>query len=125
MPARLRHFAVNANDVPRAHAFYKAVFGWEFTPYGPPNFYQIQNAGDGLIGALQERRELLPGKTMYGFENTFAVEDIRATLELVKDKGGRVLMEPFLIEGVGEIGYFEDSEGNVCGVGQYLVERWD
>ncbi|MEM9624205.1 MAG: VOC family protein [Pseudomonadota bacterium] len=125
MPARLRHFAINADDVPRARAFYEKVFEWEFTPYGPPNFYQIPNAGDGLIGALQERRELTNGKAVFGFETTFAVEDISATLQLVEAAGGRILMPPFLIEGVGEIGYFEDSEGNVCGVAQYLPERWD
>lgn len=124
MPAILRHFALNANDVQRARAFYEIVFDWEFTPYGPPNFYQIFNAGNGCIGALQERRELTKGKPMFGFENTFGVEDVRATLARVAEQGGRTLMEPFLIEGVGEIAYFEDPEGNVCGVAQYLPERW-
>lgn len=124
MPPTFRHFALNADDVQRAKEFYETVFGWEFTPYGPPNFYQILNAGDGFIGALQERRELVQGKPMFGFENTFGVEDVRATLKLVESTGGRILMQPFLIEGVGEIAYFEDSEGNVCGVAQYLPERW-
>ena len=124
MPAILRHFAVNADDVQRARAFYHNVFGWAFTPYGPPNFYQIHDVGEGFIGALQERRELAAGKPMFGFETTFGVEDIRATLRLVEENGGRTLMAPFLIDGVGEIAYFDDSEGNVCGVGQYLPERW-
>ncbi len=125
MQATLRHFAVNAADVPRARKFYETVFEWQFTPYGPPNYYQIINAGDGLIGALQERRELVVGKAVFGFENTFGVDDIRATLQLVQDAGGRTLMEPFLIENVGEIAYFEDPEGNVCGIAQYLPERWE
>jgi len=124
MPPTLRHFALNADNVLRAKAFYETVFEWEFTPYGPPNFYQILNAGDGFIGALQERRELAVEKPMFGFENTFGVEDIYATLALVAEAGGRTLMEPFLIESVGEIAYFEDSEGNVCGIAQYVPERW-
>jgi predicted enzyme related to lactoylglutathione lyase len=33
-------------------------------------------------------------------------------------------MQPYLIEGVGEIAYFEDPEGNACGVGQYLPGIW-
>ena len=39
MTATLRHFAINADDVPRAKRFYEEVFGWSFTPWGPPNFY--------------------------------------------------------------------------------------
>ena len=45
MAATFRHFAINADDVQRAKRFYETLFGWKFTPYGPPNFYQIWNAG--------------------------------------------------------------------------------
>jgi uncharacterized protein len=124
MPAILRHFAINAGDVHRAKAFYESIFGWTFSPYGPPNFYQVWNAGSGFIGALQERRELAAGKPVTTFETSFQVEDIRATLKAVEANGGRVLMQPYFIEGVGEIGYFEDCEGNAVGVGQYLPGVW-
>lgn len=124
MTALLRHFAINANDVPRAREFYSEVFGWTFTPWGPPNFYQVRDVGNGLRCALQERREIVPGKAVFSFEQTFAVDDIKATLQAVVDHGGRVVMPPYLIEGVGEIGYFEDCEGNVCGVAQYLPGVW-
>ena len=124
MAGVFRHFAINADDVQRAKAFYEKTFGWEFRPWGPPNFYQIWNAGQGPLGALQERREVIPGKPIHGFEVTIAVEDIREALKAAEVAGGRVLMKPFLIEGVGEIAYFEDSEGNLCGVGQYLPGVW-
>src|ERR1043165_3290219 len=124
MPAIFRHFAINADKVQRAKAFYEKVFGWEFRPWGPPNFYQVWNAGTGLVGALQERREVAPGKPVFAFETSFQVDDIRATLKAAEANGGRVLMQPYRIEGVGEIGYFEDSEGNLCGVGQYLPGVW-
>lgn len=125
MPATLRHFAINADDVPRAKAFYETVFGWTFDAWGPPNFYQVKNAGEGLKGALQERRALQEGRRTNAFEQTFAVDDIRATLAAVEANGGRVLMQPYRIEGVGEIGYFEDPEGNVCGVGEYVAGFWE
>jgi len=124
MPARLRHFAINADDVSRAKAFYEAVFGWTFTPWGPPAFYQVRDAGGGPMGALQERRDLVPGVRTIAFETTFAVDDIRATLAAATACGGKVVMAPFLIEGVGEIGYFQDPEGNLCGVAQYVAGLW-
>ena len=72
MPATLRHFAINADDVPRAKQFYEDVFGWNFEPWGPPDYYQIKNAGHGLLGALQSRRELKPGVRMAGYEASLA-----------------------------------------------------
>jgi predicted enzyme related to lactoylglutathione lyase len=77
MPARFRHFAINADDVRRAMSFYDRVFAWRFDPAGPPNFYQVKNAGRGLLGALQERRELLSGIRMAGYEATFGVDDLK------------------------------------------------
>ena len=124
MSAIFRHFAINADDVQRAKAFYESVLGWTFTPWGPPNFYQVRNAGAGIMGALQERRDLVDGRRTNAFESSFEVEDIRATLAAVKAHGGKVLMPPYLIEGVGEVGYFEDTEGNICGVAQYLPGVW-
>jgi predicted enzyme related to lactoylglutathione lyase len=36
MPNNIAHFAIDADNVPRARRFYEAVFGWRFTPWGPP-----------------------------------------------------------------------------------------
>ena len=124
MAAVFRHFAINADDVARARAFYGQVFGWTFTPWGPPGFYQVRDVGEGLIGALQERRELAPGKPLFTFEPTFEVKDIKAALKAAGANGGKVLMPPYRIEGVGDIAYFEDPEGNVCGVAQYVPGVW-
>ncbi len=124
MPATFRHFAINADNVPRAKTFYEHVFGWTFNPWGPPDFYQVSNAGSGLMGALQGRRELQHGRRTNAFESSFAVDDIRATLAAVQANGGKILMPPYVIEGVGEVGYFEDTEGNVCGVAQYRTGIW-
>ena len=82
MSATLRHFAINADNVSRARDFYETVFGWTFTPWGPPGFYQTRDAGDGLMGALQERRNW-GSKKLHSFETTFGVEDIRAALAAV------------------------------------------
>jgi predicted enzyme related to lactoylglutathione lyase len=123
MTATLRHFAINADDVPRAKAFYETVFGWSFTPWGPPDFYQTRSAGDGHVGALQGRRDI-GGQRMPGMEITFGVEDIKATVAAIEAHGGTVLMPPFRIEGVGELIFFRDTEGNVAGAMQYERDQW-
>lgn len=122
MPATLRHFAINADDVSRARAFYETVFGWTFTPWGPPGFYQTRDPR-GLAGALQERRQIGP-QAMPGIEITLGVDDIDATIAAIQSNGGVVLMPPFHIEGVGRLTYFRDPEGNVAGAMQYEANAW-
>jgi predicted enzyme related to lactoylglutathione lyase len=117
-PPTFRYFAINADDVQRGKAFYEKVFGWTFTPWGPPDYYQVKTAG--MFGALQERRDLINGVRTNAFEPTFQVEDIVVTLAAAVANGGKKLMQPYFIEGVGDIGYFQDTEGNIVGVGQYL-----
>jgi uncharacterized protein len=120
MPAVFRHFAINADDIARARDFYERVFGWSFTPWGPPNFYHIQGTGPGHFAALQERRELAPGRRAVTFECSMGVASLAETMEKVKANGGRILFAPYTIEGVGDITYLEDTEGNFCGVAQYV-----
>ena len=118
----IRHFAINADDLARARRFYERVFGWKFEPWGPPNFLLIKTGTEkepGIQGALQGRRELVPGKRMIGYECSIAVDDVDQVAAAVRASGGRVIMERVTIVGVGHLIFFEDTEGNVAGAMQY------
>jgi predicted enzyme related to lactoylglutathione lyase len=122
MPNHIRHFAVHADDVDRARAFYEAVFGWRFEPWGPPNFYLIRTGpaeDHGLQGALQERQQPLTGAGMRGYECTIGVDDLDAVLALIPRFGGTIASAPFVIEGVGRLAFIHDTEANRVGVMQY------
>jgi predicted enzyme related to lactoylglutathione lyase len=116
------HFSINADDVSRARRFYEAVFGWKCQPWGPPDFYMLttKSGGEpGILGSLQRRREIVPGKKMIGYECTVAVESIDDTIAAVEKGGGRVVMPKSVISGVGTLIFFEDTEGNIAGAMQY------
>ena len=116
---RLTHFAINTDDVAATQAFYGSVFGWEFREYGE-GFVQILNEeGVKAMGAIQERRELLPGEPTRGFECTICVEDVDATAEKIIAAGGTVLMEKTTIPGVGHLLAFVDPGGNPVLVMEY------
>ena len=119
MPAKMHHFSINADNVERAKGFYESVFDWKFETWGPPDFYIIDAAVSGVGGALQARREITPGARMLGFEATMAVEDIAATIAAVEAAGGKIVMQPYRIPGVGELIWFEDTEGNLVGAMRY------
>jgi uncharacterized protein len=115
----LAHFSINADNVDRARAFYEKVFGWKFSAWGPPNFYQIEAKGSPVLGALQGRRDLVKGTRTIGFECTIGVPSIDATEKAVKAAGGKVVLERSVIVGVGTLMFFQDTEGNVFGAMQY------
>jgi uncharacterized protein len=117
-PASLAHFSINADDVDRSRAFYEKVFGWRFTPWGPPGFYQIDRVGEGVRGALQQRRSLRPGERV-GFECTMSVSSIDATEKAVRAAGGTILLQRSVIAGVGTLMFFADPDGNAFGAMQY------
>ena len=120
MPNPVVHFAIHADDPERAKTFYESVFGWSFEPWGPPEFWQIRTGPGGIFGALQKRREPVTGRGMLGFECSIAVEDVEAIARAIEEHGGTVTMRPFLIESVGTLVTFEDTEGNQVGAMQYL-----
>ena len=114
----LAHFAINADDVPRARRFYERVFGWKFNAWGPPGFYQIDMgaaAPGAVLGALQGRRELVKGRPTIGYECTISVPSIDDTIKAVLANGGKTVLEKSVIVGVGALAFFQDPEGNAFG----------
>jgi predicted enzyme related to lactoylglutathione lyase len=116
------HFALNADDIGAAQRFYAAVFGWRFAPWGPPGFFRIQRSDGSLpgpIGALQQRRDLVPGSPPLA-ELTVAVDDVDEACASCTAHGGRVLLEKTLIPGVGELAFLLDPSGIPIGAMRYL-----
>jgi predicted enzyme related to lactoylglutathione lyase len=121
MPNNVKHFAVHADDVDRARKFYESVHAWQFTPWGPPNFYLIRTGTDedpGVQGALQGRRDVVSGKPMFGYECSIGVDSVNDTIASVEANGGKIVRPKFHIPTVGTLIFFEDTEGNVVGATQ-------
>jgi len=117
MADKLKHIAINCDDVERGKSFYEEVFGWKFQPWGPPGFFMTEDAG--VKTAVQQRRELAPGVRMTGFECTIGVTDIEATQAAIEAHGGKIVMPKVTLPGVGTLIFFEDPEGNLAGAMQY------
>lgn len=116
------HAAINADDTTRAQAFYGSVFGWTFNAWGPPGFWMIDTGSrepGAPMTALQQRRTLVEGERMTGFECTISTPDIRATERAILAAGGTIIMPRTTIPGVGHLLWFRDTEGNVAGAMQY------
>ena len=116
----IRHVSIECDDVERAKTFYEAVFGWRIEPWGPPGFYQLFiGHGAGPFGDLRSRREPLTGTGCSGYECTIGVASLKTAMAAIEASGGRIVLRPHRIEGVGDLAYFEDTEGNRAGVMQF------
>lgn len=122
----LMSFAIHADDVARCRAFYEAVFGWSFEPWGPPGFYLV-HTGDaenpGIQGLLHQRMEPRGDGGPNCFECTIAVEDIDSVTEAIAKHGGQVVMNRAPIPSVGVLTKFKDTEGNTVGAMRYEYAR--
>jgi predicted enzyme related to lactoylglutathione lyase len=122
MPNNIAHFAIHADDVERARAFYEGVLGWRFEAWGPPGFFRIHTGSEqdpGIEGALHARMEPLSGSGIRTFECTVAVEDLGAIKQAVAQFGGKVVLDDTEIPTVGTLIHIQDTEGNVFGAMRY------
>jgi uncharacterized protein len=122
MVSNLASFAIHVDDVDRARAFYEAVFGWAFEPWGPPGFYLVHTgdeASPGIQGLMHRRAEPRTGTGLNGIEPTFAVDDVDAIAAKVEASGGKIIFAKSVIPGVGALVRFLDPEGNDIGAMAY------
>lgn len=119
--AHVAHFSINANDMERAKAFYTGAFGWSYQAYGPPGFYMIEGAaGPGnMLASLQKRRDIVPGKSIFGLECTLSVENSEKAEAAIKKAGGKIVMPRAVLPSIGKLFFFEDPEGNIIGAMEY------
>jgi predicted enzyme related to lactoylglutathione lyase len=116
MTSRVVHFNIPIDDPARAGAFYRDMFAWDVSKWGPVDYWTM-SAGDepgpGAEGALTPRSEAPEGVVIY-----VGVDDIDAALARVTGAGGTRLTERMPIPTMGWMAHIRDSEGNLIGLFQ-------
>ncbi len=122
---RVVHFEIQAGNIERAIAFYKAVFGWDFQRWGEQEYWMVMTAEKdskepGINGGLLPRPAAMPPQECgaNAFVCTVQVTDYDETAKKIEAAGGTMAMPKFAIPGMAWQGYFKDPEGNVFGVHQ-------
>ncbi len=121
------HFEIHADDPERAAKFYTNVFGWEIKKWDNPamEYWVVMTGkaaeGDkwpGIDGGLLRRKGPRPASDgpVNGYVNTMTVPNFDETAAKVAANGGEVALPKFPLAGMGWLGYFKDTEGNIFGV---------
>ena len=114
---RFTYFELATDDVEKAAAFYRLVFGWKIQKWdGPFDYWQVITGDEstpGSNGGLMQA-----GGIFNGTINTIEVDDLDACIARVKANGGVIVREKRTIPGIGYQAYFKDSSGIVVGLHQ-------
>jgi hypothetical protein len=99
------------SDVPAVKKFYGGVFGWEFeNPEGTDGVYTvIHNKGEaigGIIDAAEAKK--VEGEQWLSY---LSVADVDAAARLAKQRGGRILRDPFDFKDRGRVAVVTDPQG--------------
>ena len=115
---RVYYFEMPVEDFERATKFYESVFGWKVTksdrPSGP--YYSIKTGDDskpGINGSFFKKEE-----GWSSVSNVINVDDIDACIAQLEKLGGEIIFPKTVINGVGYLAYFKDTEGNTFGMMQ-------
>jgi predicted enzyme related to lactoylglutathione lyase len=113
-------FEIQADNVQRAIAFYRAAFSWKFTrqPGLPVEYWLIETERD-LGGILQRPASPPPAQSgTNAYVCSMEVANFDRTAEIIMKNGGQVALEKFAVPGRCWQGYFIDTEGNTFGIFQ-------
>ena len=118
VPGTLCWADLSTPDTAKASSFYKAQFGWEFVTgeADKSGYLHIQHQGDFLGGVppVGNRSHNMPPHWL----PYFAVEDCDAIAVLAEVKGGKLILPPTTMEGVGRMSVITDPQGAVFAIFQ-------
>ena len=112
-------FELATTDTKAAREFYSKLFGWTTsTEQMPMGEYNVAKVGDTSVAGIMS---MPPGgppmPPHWGCYVT--VDDVDKTLEACTGLGGKVLMPPMEVQGVGRMAVIQDPQGAVLSVITY------
>lgn len=126
MANRVIHFEIHASEPERAIEFYTSIFDWKISKWGEQDYWIIDTGiektkkvspiGGINGGLLPASKEASKGTLMNSFVCTVTVDGFDETSTKILSSGGTLAVEKMDMKGVGFIGYFGDTEGNVFGI---------
>lgn len=115
---------LTTRDPEAAHAFYGGLLGWEVVEAGPDlGGYRHLRAGDAIVGGLApamgpDGSPTDPADVPARWSVYLAAEDVDATVSAATEAGGRVILPPMDIPGMGRTALLRDAAGAEVGLWQ-------
>ena len=94
--------------------FYEKAFGWTVKPMPAMPYRLVETGGQGGIngGIMTPKEGPWPGNMCLYID----VPSLGPALEMVKQAGGKAVVERVEVPGMGAFALFEDPDGRVMGI---------
>ncbi len=108
---------VSVDDVPKAIAFYEALFGWDIPAGGPEvGGYSIAHKDGRIVAGIGPK--MGPPEAPSAWLTYIATDDADATAARIRSAGGQVLAEPMDVMEEGRMAVALDTAGAAFGLWQ-------
>ena len=107
-------YELMTSDADAATAFYGPLFGWKVSNPGQDgmDYREIQAAdGNHIGGMLGLTKDMTDHGAMPGWIGYISVNDVDTSIASIKADGGKLLMPPRDLEGVGRFAMVTDPQG--------------
>jgi predicted enzyme related to lactoylglutathione lyase len=105
------HFEIGCRNSPKTHAFYSQLFGWKIEPMGPAGMIST-----GGTGGIQGHINCL-GHEPHNYVTVYVqVDDLKTYLDKATALGGKMLVPPTEVPGMGHFAWIADVEGTIIGL---------
>jgi predicted enzyme related to lactoylglutathione lyase len=106
------HFEIGGSDAERSRRFYGDLFGRSVQTDAHGHGLVATGSDAGIAGGIMATPPDVPPWVTFDV----GVDDVEKSLVRAEELGGRRLMGPAPVEGVGEMGMFADPDGNPIGL---------
>ncbi len=104
-------------DLEASKTFFAEVCGWTYDDVPMPNFtYTVAKSGGRMVAGMMDKSKTGDPAMPSHWMAYIGVDDVDAAAEKVAGAGGKVIQEPFDVEGVGRIAIVADPDGAVVGL---------
>ena len=118
MPNPVVHFEIGCRDSEKTQRFFSELFNWQMEPAGPAAMIST-GSDDGIAGHITAL-----GHEPHNYVTVYVqVDDIQAYLDKAEGLGGKTVIPPTEVPGMGQFAWFSDLDGNTVGLWKPLEQN--
>lgn len=107
------HFEIGCRDSARTQQFYSKLFDWKIEQFGPA---AMIDTGGGTGNNINGHITAL-GHEPHNYTTFYVqVDDLQAYLKKAATLGGKTIVPPTPVPGMGEFAWMGDPDGNIVGL---------
>lgn len=109
------HFEIGGRDAAKSAEFFSSLFGWRTETHGPATMINT-GSDEGIRGHISAL-----GHEPHNYVTVYVeVDDLAAHLEKAEQLGGKTIIPPTEVSGMGHFAWFSDPDGNIIGLWRSL-----